>query len=200
MAAVPIFAPMNPEMIHDIIKKRKSYYPPQFLDKEIPRAVLDELMKSANEAPTHKLTEPWRYKVMTGPARKRFGEFMSEKYRAITPTPEFSIAKYEKIKTNPQKSGAVLAICMQRDPNERIPEWEELASVAMSVQNIWIACSGYGIGAYWSSPDLIRYFGEFQKLAEGERCIGIFYMGYIGKEVPGPIKKPIEDKVVWINK
>ncbi len=191
---------MEPQVIHRIIEQRKSYYPPQFLPKEIPRSVLEALLKSANQAPTHKLTEPWRYKVITGPARKRFGEFMSEKYRSITPTPEFSIAKYEKIKTNPQKSGALFAICMQRDPKKRVPEWEEFASVAMSVQNVWIACSAYGIGAYWSSPGLIEYFGEFQELAEGERCIGIFYMGYIGREVSGPIKKPIEDKVIWIEK
>lgn len=191
---------MDPQLIHQVISQRKSYYPPQFLAREIPRSVIESLLESANKAPTHKLTEPWRYKVISGPARKRFGEFMSEKYRSTTPTPEFSIAKYEKIKTNPQKSGAVIAICMQRDQKNRIPEWEELAAVAMSVQNIWIACSGYGIGAYWSTPDLIEYFGEFQKLAEGEKCIGIFYMGYVDKEVPGPIKKPIEHKVVWIEK
>lgn len=190
---------MDPAEIYRIIKKRRSYYPPQFLDKEIPRSVLEELLKSANEAPSHKLTEPWRFKIITGKARKRFGEFMSEKYRSITPTPEFSIAKYEKIKTNPQRSGAVIVICMQRDQTNKVPEWEELAAVAMSVQNIWIACLGYGIGAYWSSPDLIRYFGEFQKLAEGETCIGVFYMGYVDKEVPGPLKKPIEEKVVWID-
>ncbi len=191
---------MDPEQIHRVIEKRKSYYPPQFLDREIPRSVIEALLKSANEAPTHKLTQPWRFKVITGKARKRFGEFMSEKYRSITPVPEFSIAKYEKIKTNPQKSGAVLAICMQRDPAGRIPEWEELAAVAMSVQNIWIACSGYGIGGYWSSPDLIQYFGEFQSLPEGQKCIGVFYMGYIDKEVPGPRKTPIEDKVVWVDR
>ncbi|XOV91741.1 MAG: nitroreductase [Bacteroidota bacterium] len=191
---------MDPVEVHRLIKKRRSYYPPQFLNREIPRSVIEALLKSANEAPSHKLTEPWRFKVISGPARKRFGEFMSEKYRSITPIAEFSIAKYEKIKTNPQKSGAALAICMQRDLSNKLPEWEELAAVAMSVQNIWIACSGYGIGGYWSSPNLIDYFGEFQKLAEGEKCMGIFYMGYIDKEVPGPIKKPIEDKVVWIDK
>lgn len=190
---------MEPEALHEVIEKRRSYYPPQFLEKEIPRDIIESLLKSANEAPTHKLTRPWRFKVITGKARKRFGEFMSEKYRSITPDEEFSISKYEKIKTNPQKSGAVIIICMQRDQKERVPEWEELASVSMSVQNIWIACSAYGIGAYWSSPGLINYFGEFQKLAEGEKCIGIFYMGYVDKEVPGPPKTPVEDKVVWLD-
>ena len=41
---------------------------------------------------------------------------------------------------------------MQRDPGERIPEWEELASVACAVQNMWLSATSYGIGAYWSSP------------------------------------------------
>ena len=88
----------------------------------------------------------------------------------------------------------------KRDVKESIPEWEELAAVAMAVQNMWIACSGYGIGAYWSSPDLIQYFHEFEPLAEGEKCIGIFYMGYVSETVPGPRKGKISEKVVWVDR
>ncbi len=191
---------MKPTDISKLIKARKSYFPPQFMDKEIPKAVLQELLELANQAPSHKHTEPWRFKIITGPARKRFGNFMAEKYRSTMSQPEFSVTKYEKIKTNPQRSGAVIAICMQRDIKESVPEWEELAAVAMAVQNMRIACLGHGIGAYWSSPDLIEHFQEFEPLEEGEKCIGIFYMGYIRETVPGPRKRKISEKVVWIDK
>ena len=46
---------------------------------------------------------------------------------------------------------------MQRDPNESIPEWEEIASVSMSVQNMWLMATNLNIGGYWSSTKLINF-------------------------------------------
>lgn len=190
---------MNIAEVHQLIQGRRAVYPQQYIDKEIPEGVIWKILENANWAPTHKLTEPWRYKVIKGGALKKFGIFMAEKYRSLNQMETFSVAKYEKLKMNPQKSGAMIAICMQRDERGRIPEWEEIASVAMSVQNMWLTCSAYGIGAYWSTPELLEYFGEFEPLAEGERCIGLFYMGYA--EVPAviPPRKPIADKVTWLE-
>ncbi|MGY8931922.1 MAG: nitroreductase family protein [Flavobacteriales bacterium] len=39
-------------------------------------------------------------------------------------------------------------ICMSRDENEVIPEWEELAATSMSVQNMWLTCTSYDLGCY----------------------------------------------------
>ena len=87
---------------------------------------------------------------------------------------------------------------MQRDPKESLPEWEEIASVACAVQNMWLTATAYGIGAYWSSPKSIYGSSEFLGLKDGERCLGFFYMGYYhSKELKG-IRKPIEDKVKWM--
>lgn len=189
---------MNIEEVHQLIRNRRSIYPPQYIDLEIPDQLIKNILENANWAPTHKLTQPWRFKVMKGESQKRFGIFMSEKYRSLCTMETFSITKYEKLKTNPQKAGAVLAICAQRDAKNRVPEWEELASVAMAVQNMWITCSAYGVGAYWSTPDLIQHFGEFEPLEEGEACIGLFYMGYYQPTNGIPPRTPIEEKVKWL--
>lgn len=190
---------MNIAEIHKLIHNRRAIYPQQYIEKEIPDQVIWDVLENANWAPTHKLTEPWRFKVMKGEALKKFGIFMAEKYRSLNNLESFSVAKYEKLKMNPQKSGAVIAICMQRDEKGRVPEWEEIASVAMSVQNMWLTCSAYGIGAYWSTPDLLEYFGEYEPLAPGERCIGLFYMGYASFPDARPPRKPIAEKVKWLK-
>ncbi|MEP0984096.1 nitroreductase [Ekhidna sp.] len=182
--------------INDSIRKRRSVYPAQYINKPIPREILMELLTNANHAPTHKLTEPWRFKIFTGIGKKNLGEFLAEKYSEITP--EFSPAKFEKIRTNPEKAGAILAIIMHRDPAERIPEWEEVASVACAVQNIWIALEQYDLGGYWSSPALCKFLGEHVQLKENEKCIGFFYIGYCEASDRIVKKKPIEDKVDWI--
>ena len=94
------------------------------------------------------------------------------------------------------QSSVVIAICIQRDLNESVPEWEEIASVAMAVQNMWLYSSSIGIGGYWSSPKLINYLSEHIELEKGERCLGFFYMGYfsniISQRSPGSIQEKIK--------
>lgn len=190
---------MNPQEVNQLIRTRRSVFIPQFVEKEVPELVIGELLENARWAPTHRLTEPWRFKVIRGEARKRLGIFLSEKYRATEPKELFSVAKYEKLKMNPQKADTVLAICLQRDQKNRVPEWEELASVAMAVQNLWLSAHAYGVGGYWSTPELISSFGEFEPLAEGEKCIGFFYLGYFIHSDIVPTRKPISEKVKWLK-
>jgi nitroreductase len=181
---------MTIQDLHLLIRTRRSVYPNQYINREIPDQILNNILENAVWAPSHKLTQPWRFKLMKGESQKRFGIFMSEKYRGIEPRESFSIGKYEKLKMNPQKAGAVVAICIQRDYRERIPEWEEVASVAMAVQNMWLTCHGFGIGAYWSTPDLLQYFGEFENLNEGERY-------YIPNEITPP-RNAASEIVKWL--
>ncbi len=182
-------------MIFDLIKKRRSVFPAQYIDKPIAKADIEKILEAANWAPTHKKTEPWRFKVLQGESCEKLGLFLSLKYMETEPNPkEF---KVKKLIDNPKKAGAVIAICMQRDPLESLPEWEEIAATAMAVQNMWLCCTEMGIGCYWSSPGLIKYMDEFFELAPGEKCLGFFYMGYYEGEIPEMTRRPIEDKVVW---
>ena len=183
-------------MILDIIKKRRSIFPVQYNGKEIARESIETILESANYAPSHKKTNPWRFKVIAGDQRRKLGEFLSETYKEKTAVPKDINAR--NLLNNPQKAGAIIAICMQRDPKESLPEWEEVASVAMAVQNMWLTATDLGIGAYWSSPGLIKFFGGFTDLAEGERCLGFFYMGYSDQEATAYERTSIEEKVTWL--
>lgn len=184
-------------MILDIIRKRRAVFPAQYNSKPIEKEALSKVLEAANWAPTHKRTEPWRFKVLLGQSKERLGRFLSEKYKETEERPK-SI-KIKKLLENPQKAGAVILICMQRDPSESIPEWEEIAATAMAVQNMWLMCTELGIGSYWSSPSLIRYMDEFLPLEEGEKCLGLFYMGYYDQKGPDVDRGPIEDKLTWLD-
>ncbi|MEJ1221705.1 nitroreductase family protein [Sediminicola sp. 1XM1-17] len=179
-----------------IIRNRRSVMPVQYNSKSVTKEQINTLLESANWAPTHKKTEPWRFKVLHGDSQARLGSFLAEKYKETEAN--FSEFKYKKLMENPKKAGAIIAICMQRDPKESIPEWEEVASVAMAVQNMWLTATEMGIGSYWSSPGLIQYMDEFFEMALGETCLGFFYLGNfdgpIDERIPGPISK----KTVWI--
>jgi len=184
-------------MVFDLIKNRRSVFPESYNGRPIARETLETILEAANWAPTHKRTEPWRFKVFTGQAKEDLGAFLSKKYQQTDPRPQQ--VKIRKFQDNPSRSAAVVAICMQRDPKEGLPEWEEVAATAMAVQNMWLCCTELGIGSYWSSPGLSAHLGEHVPLAEGERCLGFFYMGHYEGEPASPTRGPIGEKVTWLD-
>jgi nitroreductase len=184
-------------MIFDLIKNRRAIFPIQYNDRPIAKEDILQLLEAANWAPTHKKTEPWRFKVLLGKSKEDLGIFLSTKYQEVEDKPKQ--VKIKKLMYNPTKSAAVIAICMQRDSNDCVPEWEEVAAVAMAIQNMWLCCTEMGIGCYWSSPGLIKYMDGFFDLADGEKCLGFLYMGYFDGDSPEGVRTPIEDKVVWLD-
>ncbi len=184
-------------MIFELIKKRRSVFPVQYNDKPIAKESIEKLLEAANWAPNHKKTEPWRFKVLTGESKARLGTFLANKYQEVESKPKQ--IKIKKLTENPKKAGAIIAVCMQREPDESLPEWEEIAATAMAVQNMWLAATEMGIGSYWSSPGLIKYMDEFFDLNEGEKCLGFFYLGYSDDELNEGTRQPITEKVVWLD-
>lgn len=184
-------------MIQETIKNRRAVFHAQYNNEPITKEEILTILEAANWAPTHKRTEPWRFKVFHGEAQEGLGKFMAETYKATTE--KFSENTFIKMLENPVKAKCVIAICMQRDPKESLPEWEEIASTAMAVQNMWLTASEMKIGGYWSSPGLIKYMDQHINLNEGERCLGFLYMGKYDNELPeGTRKTSIEEKTEWM--
>lgn len=191
---------MDAKYINTLIRNRRSVFPAQYNDVPVSQESIKILLENANWAPTHKLTEPWRFKVIQGATKDRLGTFLSDTYTDITPDDAFSAFKHKKIKNNCDAASAIIAICIQRDPKKRLPEWEEIAAVSMAVQNMWLTCTVMEIGCYWSSPVLIKYMDTFFDLDEEEQCLGFFYLGNYNKNEESSSKRnPIEDKVVWFG-
>lgn len=184
-------------MILDLIKKRRSVFPIQYNDKPISKETLEKLLEAANWAPNHKKTEPWRFKVLLGNSKDALGTFLANKYQEVEERPKK--VKINKLLENPSRAGAIIAICMQRDPKESLPEWEEVAATAMAVQNMWLCCAEMDLGCYWSSPGLIKYMDEFFDLNEGEQCLGFFYLGYYDQVLSEGVRQPMVEKVEWME-
>lgn len=191
---------MTVSEISDLIRRRRAIFPKTYIPgKPIERAIIEQLLENANWAPTHRLTEPWRFRVFhSEESRRHLGTYLSEFYQKNTPPEQFSEEKMKKNGENPLLSGAVIAIVMQRDPEERIPEFEEIAAVAMAVQNMWLTCATLGLGCYWSTPRAALEATEFLKLQPGERCLGLFYLGWHEMPELAGKRKPVAEKAVWL--
>lgn len=190
---------ISPEQVNELIKNRRSVFPKSYIEKPIPKAIIEQILENANWAPTHKLTEPWRFKVFRGEAKNQLGVLLADLYKNNTPAEKFKEMKFNKTSKKAKQSDTIIAICMQRDPKESLPEWEEVAAVGCAVQNMYLTCSAYDIGAYWSSPGTIKYLNKPLGLNEGERCLGLFYMGYHQMPKIEGMRRPIGEKVVWME-
>lgn len=183
--------------IKNIINHRRSVFPPSYLQQEIPKALLIELLDCANAAPTHKLTQPWRFVVFRGEGLRQLGNQLAEQYRLHTPQEQFLQKKYDTTRDKVLQSGAVIAISVAY--SGALPQWEELAATACAVENLWLAASAAGIGGYWSTPGTIKHLNDFLELDGNEECIGFFYMGYHQEPERVANRGAITGKIRWIE-
>ena len=59
---------MQPKTISQLIRKRRSIFPKTYTNQPIAKEIIEEVLENANWAPTHKMTEPWRFKVLVDDA------------------------------------------------------------------------------------------------------------------------------------
>ena len=187
------------EILSDIIKSRRSVFTESFIRKELPKELITKILDSANYAPTHKLTQPWRFKVIVGEAKAKFGLELARLYQKITPAEKFLQKKHDSFSIKTAQAGAIIAICIQFH-EDKVPAWEEIAATACAVQNMSLTAESLEVGTYWGSPPLIGHLGDFLQLAENEKCYGLFYMGYHNAEPRAANRTPMEEKVIWMER
>lgn|SRR5690606_4024755 len=161
------------EMLENLARRR-AIYPDKFNAQPITREEVGELLEAARYAPTHKLTEPWRFHVILGQAKNNVAAQVREYVENRTGDPEKGLRMKEKF----DQSQIVIVVAFQRDARERLPEWEEIASTAMAVQNIWIYADSLGMGGYWSTgAPAVEALTRIVDLQDGEKVLGLFFLG-----------------------
>lgn len=192
----------NIDQFNSIIQNRRSIYPYQFeKGKKIADEIIWQILQNANRAPTHKLTEPWRFKVFSAEGLKHFAQLQTEIYTKFAGE-KFKEKKLKNLLEYPLMSSHVILISMKRTTDISIPEVEEIIATACAVENIYLSISAYGLGGYLSTGG-ITYIEEakpYFDLEAADKIIGVFYVGYPGN-IANPLSKrnPVHKKVIWIN-
>ena len=191
----------NLSEITDIIKNRRTIYPQFYSSRKVHKEIIEHLLQNATWAPTHGMTQPWRFKVFTEESRKTLSDTLSMLYKELTPTENFREDKFVKMQARPFQASAVIVAYMKRGDNPKIPEIEEISSVACAIQNLCLTATAYGIGSFWSTPKIIytKEMNDFLKISDEDKCMGIIYLGYPNDEWPKGQRKPIEYLTEWYN-
>ena len=189
------------EKVNKLIKSRRSTKPRYFNGEKIEDSIVWQILENASWAPTHGLTQPWRFKVFTDDGLAKLANFQADLYQKLTPEENFKSEKYNRLKTNILKSSHVVVVCMERQKSEKIPEIEEIEAVACSVQNMALTATAYGICSFWGSGGVTytQELKDFLGLGEKDLCLGYLYLGYSDNPATVSRRDPIQEKVEWIT-
>ena len=64
--------------IEEIIRIRRAVYPNMFTGKKIDKKIIEKALENSNFAPSHKLTQPWLFKIFSGVSKKKLAEKMTD--------------------------------------------------------------------------------------------------------------------------
>lgn len=187
------------ESLDLLIAHRRTIGPPGMSDEPVPFEQIERLLRNAAWAPTHGMTEPWRFTVVVGEAREALAAALLSAYDAVTPSAATNPAKRQKLAEVSLKAPVTIVLGMRRDPSGRISELDEIAAVACAVQNMHLTAAQLGLAAKWSSPaaaaapSFVRWIG----LEPPDRCLGLFYVGHPADAWPSSRRVPPEAFTTW---
>jgi len=192
---------MNAVSFNELARNRRSTFPDQFVaGKKVEDNIINEIITNASWAPNHGKQEPWHFTVFSGDGLQKLASWQSELYKELAGE-NFKEITYSKLQQNPLKASHVIALCMKKTANKNIPEVEDVAAVACAVQNIYLSVTAYGLGGYWTTGGVTykEKAKEFFGLDKEDKLMGFFYIGYIAIPTTGVTRKPLEEKLTWIN-
>jgi len=172
-----------------------------------PRAAIAAILEAATWAPNHRLTEPWRFVVLAGAARHRFGAAMAAVQAQGRPAPVDDAAAAEaraadaKTAAKALRAPVVIAVAVEPVAGPKVVAIEEVAAGAAAIQNMLLAAHALGLAAIWRTggpsydPAIKRFFG----LAPDVHLLGFVYVGYPDGAPPERARTPAARLTRWLG-
>lgn len=161
--------------VEQAIRARRTHK--QYGPTPVDEATLRELVDLARSAPNHKLTNPWRFRLLGPETRRRIEELAGEK-EAV------------KLRRAPT---LVLATAIPSD--DPVLAGEDVLATACAVYAILLAATARGLASYWRTP---ACFGEaavreLLDLDPREQVVALIHLGPRVNEPPAKERAPVDD-------
>jgi nitroreductase len=185
---------------YDAIQRRVSTR--VFQPRPVPREAIARLLDAAVRAPNHKLTEPWRFAVLTGASRDRYAAIRRShrEGRFADPSAPEAARAVEKTWREAQETPSVVVVsCAVSDDAQR--REEDLASAWMAVQNLLTQATADGLGTYVRTGGILEEAAlrELVRAGEGVRLVAVVSVGYPAGDEPPRRRTPAAEKTLWLD-
>lgn len=169
--------------LDEAIRTRRTHkaYAPEPLDRD----TLDELFELARWAPNHKLTNPWRFRVV--------GPQALERLKAAADDP-IAAAKLDRAPT-------LVAVSATQTGEDPVLDEEDVLASATAAYIVLLAAHGRGLAGYWRTPGVLRTAAGRAALGvqDGERVLGLLHLGH-PRQVPRvPERAPVTEVATYLE-
>ncbi len=154
-----------------------------FRREPVPRRLLDDLLELARWVPNHRLTNPWRFRVLGPDSLARLKE-------AAGPG---AGSKLERAPT--------LVAATQLRSQDPVQDEEDLCATACAVYAVLLAAHGRGLAGYWRTPGVLRTPDGLRALGipPEERFVSLIHLGWPRQEKEPPERLPPEAVVTYLE-
>jgi nitroreductase len=183
--------------IFEVIKRRRSVGK---MTEQVPtREQIEQILEAATHAPNHHKTEPWKFFVIAGKARKELGEVMAqslaERQKDVLPP------VLNKERNKPLRSPILIAVTADHPIQPNVVAIENIEATAAAVQNMLLTAEELGLTAVWRtgdaaySPQIKHWLG----LAPEDYIIAFIYLGYPATQLAERQPQTADSKTVWLG-
>lgn len=157
---------------------------------------LELLLECASRAPDHGRLRPWRFIVIRGCGRERFGELLAGHLRRRQPTASAESLQRERQKA--LRAPLIIVVAAVSSPTAKVPAVEQILAAGAAAQNLMLAAPALGFAAMWKTGDAA--YDDTVKTALGlepaDAIVGFLYVGTEPRAAaPAPARVQWRDRV-----
>jgi nitroreductase len=167
--------------LHELAAARRTHK--KFGPEPLSRETVLELLAVARFAPTHHLTQPWRFRVLGPESLAALKRVAGEK-------------EAQKLDRAPTLVLATAALT-----GDLVMDEEDVCATAAAIQLVLLAATERGIATYWRTPQVLRTRAGRESLGmpPGERFLGLLHFGSAEREPAPREREPVERYVEFLS-
>lgn len=138
---------------------------------------LELIFAAAARAPDHGRLRPWRFVVVRGAARERFGALLADQLRRTHPQTVAETAQRERLKAF--RAPLIVVVAAHCEPTAKIPVIEQTLSAGAAAHAMMLAAFALGFNAMWKTG-AAAYDATVKQalgLEAGDAIVGFLYLG-----------------------
>ncbi|MCW2923986.1 MAG: hypothetical protein JWM98_1390 [Thermoleophilia bacterium] len=154
----------------------------EFRPDPVPRAQLERILEAARWAPNHRLTEPWRFRVVGPEALERLKAAAGGGAQKLLRAPTLVVASY---------------VPSPLPPHAR----EDEHATAAAIYAPLLAATAEGVASYWRTINTFETpeGAAAVDLPAGERVLGLLHFGFaVGDLPPTPARRAVAEFVTFL--